>query len=362
MKRIFLSLASLLAFILPSVCQTEFGGLVRLDRTVHDFGDLLLKSGPVSCTFNVRNISDRDVVIYSVVSSCGCTNVKWTRETLKPGGEGTITATYSNDEGAYPFDKTLTVYVSDIKRPIILHLRGVVHDRKKTLAEMYPAHIGPAGLRSLEIKGGNLLQGESKSGEFTVANLSSKSFEIKFKDVSDGLVLFPEGPVAASETAKVRFTVTADRSRWGTNDYTATLVCGGKTAGTITVRAVTKENFSNLTRSDRALAPEIFFDSSTFSFNPCRPGTKFDAVFRMENTGKNPLVIYKTETDSPGVVSLPGCLPLYPSSIAPGEALTISFLVDTSGLAVGEQLYMITLYTNSPLRPMVNLFVAGFLK
>lgn len=362
MKKIMLLAAALLSVAFSVNAQTVFGGVVSVDRTVHDFGDLFLKTGPVSCTFTVRNVSDKDAVIYSVVSSCGCTDVKWTREALKPGAEGTITATYSNDEGAYPFDKTLTVYVSDVKRPIILHLRGVVHDRKKPLAEMYPAHIGPAGLRSLEIKGGNLLQGESKSGEFTVANLSSKPFSIDFKDVSDGLVLFPEGPVAAGQTGRVRFTVKADRSRWGTNEYAATMVCGGRPAGKIAVKAVTKENFSNLTKADRALAAEISLDRSTFTFDPCRIGTSFTASYNVTNTGKSPLVIYKVETDSPGIVSVPGNVRLHPSSLAPGKSAVISFKVDTSGLQAGEQLYMVTLYTNAPLRPMVNIFVAGFLK
>ena len=52
-------------------------GLV-IDKTVHNFGDIMLDSGPVSCTFTVKNESDKPAVIYSVTSSCGCTNVSWT--------------------------------------------------------------------------------------------------------------------------------------------------------------------------------------------------------------------------------------------------------------------------------------------
>jgi len=362
MKRILFSAAVLILLAFSSWGQTVFGGIVSVDRTVHDFGDLFLKTGPVSCTFTVKNVSQKDAVIYSVVSSCGCTDVKWTREALKPGESGTITATYSNDEGPYPFDKTLTVYVSDVKRPIILHLRGVVHDKKKPLAEMYPSHIGPAALRSLDVNGGNLLQGESKSGEFIVANISSKPFQISFKDVSDGLVLYPEGPVRPGETGRVRFTVSSDRSRWGTNYYPAVLLCNGKPAGTVTVKAVTKENFSDMTREARSAAAGIALNQSTFSFNPCMAGTVFTASFTMTNSGKSPLVIYKVETDSPNVISVPGNIPTYPSSLAPGESFDMCFRVDTSGLKAGEQLYMLTLYTNAPLRPMVNIFVAGFLK
>ena len=62
-----------------------FGGVVRLDKIVHDFGDILVTDGPVSATFTATNIGDKPLVIYSVVSSCGCTDVEWTRQPLKPG-------------------------------------------------------------------------------------------------------------------------------------------------------------------------------------------------------------------------------------------------------------------------------------
>ena len=114
-----------------TVPAEDFGGRARLDKTVHDFGEISLKDGPVSCSFSLTNISEDPLTIYAVVSSCGCTGVEWTRETLEPGASGVITATYSNDEGPYPFDKNLTVYVSDIKKPIVLHLKGVTSKKKK---------------------------------------------------------------------------------------------------------------------------------------------------------------------------------------------------------------------------------------
>lgn len=108
----------------------EFFGKVSLDRTVHDFGRIAMKDGPVECSFLLTNISGEPIAIEAVVSSCGCTQVNWTRSRIEAGGQGTISATYSNDEGPYPFDKTLTVYISDTSRPIILHLRGDVVKKK----------------------------------------------------------------------------------------------------------------------------------------------------------------------------------------------------------------------------------------
>lgn len=112
-----------LLFVLLSILV---GGRAEFDRTVHDFGTVDRSDGPQSCVFTVTNTSQEPLTILSVITSCGCTGVRWTRKTLEQGEKGTIEATYSNEDGPYPFDKTLTVYLSDIKKPVILHLRGVV--------------------------------------------------------------------------------------------------------------------------------------------------------------------------------------------------------------------------------------------
>ena len=112
----------LLALILALASVSPF----EFDKTVHDFGSISLKDGPVTCTFTLTNNSQEPLSIFSVISSCGCTDVTWPREAIEPGDSAQISITYSNDQGAYPFDKTLTVYTSAQKKPVILHVKGVV--------------------------------------------------------------------------------------------------------------------------------------------------------------------------------------------------------------------------------------------
>ncbi|MBQ9309556.1 MAG: DUF1573 domain-containing protein [Bacteroidales bacterium] len=112
--------------ILLILLTVLIGGRAEFDRTVHDFGTVSKDAGPQECRFTVTNVGDGPLTILSAISSCGCTNVRWTRTTLEKGEKGTIEATYSNEDGPYPFDKTVTVYLSDIRKPVVLHLRGVV--------------------------------------------------------------------------------------------------------------------------------------------------------------------------------------------------------------------------------------------
>ena len=397
MKRtitILLSLACLLA-VRPDVLAqgskagNVFGGVVRLDKTVHDFGDILLTDGPVSATFTATNVGSKPMVIYNVVSSCGCTDVEWTKQPIKPGEKGTIKATYKNDEGAYPFDKNLTVYFSEPKQPVILRLRGESHAKKLSLTELYSVRFGDLGFKSVDIKGGNMSQGQQRSGEMLVANLGRKPLDVSFSDVTDGLALkLSQNPLPAGATAKLTYTVTADRSRWGKNYYYATPVVGGRTykavvtpsgeqkkadAGTEAVFAdpnpelgagksrigiftITKEDFSSWTKEQKDAAAVPVASESTFSFGKVKPGTVVKGSFDIANKGKSAFKVYKVDSET-------SRLKTYDlKDIAPGSKGTLSVTLDTSGMPKGECLVIMTLTTNSPLRPIMNLFLTGWIE
>ena len=254
----------LMASVLWNCCanasaQEKISPSLEIDRTVHNFGDIIHKSGPVSCTFRMKNIGSQPVVIYNVVSTCGCTDVEWTREPVRPGQTGTVSVTYSNDEGAYPFDKTLTAYISDSKKPVLLKIRGVSIDSPKPLKELYPVSYGPLALREALIKCGNLEQGGCKSEAVLVANTSGKQIKVEFADVSDNLsIKVSPNPIPAGGTAEMSFTVTADRKIWGKHTYKATPVIDGKTytssqgSRNFGIWAFTKENFSHMSQEQKA--------------------------------------------------------------------------------------------------------------
>ena len=365
-----------------------FGGVVRLDKIVHDFGDILVTDGPVSATFTATNIGDKPLVIYSVVSSCGCTDVEWTRQPLKPGEKGTIKATYKNDEGGYPFDKNLTVYFSEPKQPVVLRLRGESHKKKLSLGELYPIKFGNLGFKAVDIKAGNLSQGQSKSGEVLVANLGSMPINVKFDNVSDNLTLkLSRNPIPAGETAKLAYTVAADRNLWGKNYYYATPVVDGRAykavvrpsaepaveaAGTeavvadpnpelgagkskIGIYAITKEDFSSMTKEQRDMASVPVASESTFSFGKVKAGTKVKGAFEIANKGKSPFKVYKVDSESSKVRVAK------PADIAPGSKGKLEAELDTSSFPKGECLIILTLTTNSPSRPIMNLFFTGWI-
>ena len=363
MKRLFMALAA--AFMLSclgSAAQEKITDGLEIDKFVHNFGDILFDSGPVSCTFTVKNTGKKPAVIYNVITTCGCTNVEWTKEPIRPGQTGTVSVTYSNDEGPYPFDKSLTMYLSDLKKPVILKLRGVSQDRIKPLKELYPVSYGSLGFKENVNKCGNMDQNGQKSEAIMIANLSNSPMNVSFSDVSKNLKLtVTPNPIPARSTAELTYTITADRSLWGKNWYWAVPVVNGKTYTSsegdrkIGFWAFTREDFSGVSADEKRNGPRPAFKESTYSFGKVKVGQKVTAEYTFKNDGKMPFKVYKVDADAAiSAESIP--------EAAPGESVTFKIELDTKDMPKGESLTIITLTTNSPLRPIVNLFIAGFIE
>ena len=319
----------LYAHMLPVCAQEKFGGSVEFDRTVWDFGDVLLSDGALECQFRMKNIGNKPVVIYNVTTTCGCTDVTWSREPVQPGKTAVISATYTNDEGPYPFDKALTAHISGVGRPVILRIRGVSHQKEEPLDVRFPLHSGKLGLKGIDFSG-----------------------------VSDGLSLETDpNPVPAGSTATLHFRVDAVDGIWGKNYYYATPVIDGKPSGLkLKIFAFTKASFDDLTGEQRDNGPKPIFKSSTYSFGKIRPGTQVTASWEFTNIGRSTFKAYKVDVDAEHFT----CTPV--PEVGANAKGCFSVTLDTTGMPEGETLVMVTLTTNSPVRPIVNLFITGWIE
>lgn len=352
MKMLFLSILAALALVQD--------GNIKWDKTIHDFGDVSVTDGPLTCTYSLTNTGKEPIAIFEVVTSCGCTNVVWTKEPIQPGKTGTVKATYKNEDGPMPFDKTLTVYISGVKRPVILRMRGVVHEKKKTLSELYGAQrLGAFGIKNRQLKTGNLKQGQQVSEQTTVANLGKKALQVTWTAVSPELSLKVEpNPIPAGSTATLTYTVSANPEKYGRWHYTATPVLNGQKAdGSLEITTWTQENFAVMDQATRDKGPIPYFTGSTVNLGTAPKGAKLTAEFTCTNRGKTALHFFQADAESPAL-TLAEAL----ADIAPSKKGSVRFTLDTSSLETGENVIMVSLTTNSPLRPLVNLFVAVTLR
>lgn len=362
---IFCILVSLLLGQQPGFGQNSFSGVIEFDKTVHDFGDFLITAGKQTCSFTFKNISKDPIVIHDIITSCGCTDPQWPRQPILPGKEGQITVTFNNDLGPYPFDKSLTVYVSNINKPVMLRIRGNVLDKPRSLEDLFPIRIGSLGFRELPLEAGQIEQGAGRSETVEIANLSNRPLQVSFADLTPGLTLEIDPPtIPAKGKAQLRYTINTGKTNgklWGKNTFTANVLLNGQTQESpIGINALIKENFSEYTKDQRKNGSLPQFQNSTATFGRIRSTETITLSYTCKNAGKAPLTIYKIDASAPGLEME------YPKQIAPGESGTIRVRVTPEALAQQkdeeEALYILTVITNSPVRPLSSLFITGIIE
>jgi len=330
---------------------------VRFDKTIHDFGDLILNSGKQTAVFRFTNIGDSPVAIQQIINSCGCTTTSHTKSPVMPGGTGEITAVYSNDEGAYPFDKSLTIYISGETKPVVLKLRGVVHDKKKSLKELYPQNFNGFAMRTTLIDFGDIDQGNMRTDNISVANISTKPISVSFSEMSPGLEISPN-PLKINANSKADITISLNTKKdlkWGNSDYKASInVDNQKVSGkSINIKARIKDNFAGISKEESDKAPLPMANTSSHDFGTIKKGETVTHSFSLRNIGEKDLIIHKIES------SIAGGSAVNPKIIKPNSAGSIDIKINTSSLEKGEIVDVFTLYTNSPKRPMIILIASG---
>lgn len=335
--------------------QTGHKEALKFDKVTHNFGKISIDAGPQKCEFTYTNVSDKPVVINNILSSCGCSVPEWSKAPIMPGKSGKIKVTYLNDQGAYPFDKNLTVYVSSSPKPVLLRITGVVYEKGKSLAEMFPARFGPLGMRHAVQNGGQIEQGFTKSGSENIVNLSSKKVEVKFDKITPGMkISINPRTIAPGESATISYTIDSKaKESWGRTRHYASFVCNGvETDSKFVVESVILTPYTTLSKEEIDSAPQIYADKSTVDFGQSTVGGKIDVRFNLNNPGKKGLRIYKVETNGASMnVRCPAYIPA-------GHRFVIDVTVSPK-VRNNDEVFTVTLITNSPERPLVNLFITG---
>lgn len=123
-----IAIAILLGFNTVSVQSQESdnGAQIEITESEFDFGEILEADGPVSHTFEVKNIGTAPLVITRVNASCGCTKPEFSREPIAPGKSTKIKITYNPAGRPGQFVKTIAIYSNGTEGALTVRIRGVV--------------------------------------------------------------------------------------------------------------------------------------------------------------------------------------------------------------------------------------------
>lgn len=141
---------------------------LEFSKAIHNFGEIKLNSGSHANTFVFTNISKQPQIVQMVISSCGCTSPEWTKTPVFPGDSGYIKVTFLNNQGPYPFDKSLKVYVIGETKPYILRIIGDVKEGSSSIPLVDTCSIDV----------GRISMGKDISAKFRVKNIGTEDLII----------------------------------------------------------------------------------------------------------------------------------------------------------------------------------------
>lgn len=329
----FLSLSNLLS------AQNVINDYI-IEPIIYDFGVVSDNQGPITCSFNVENIGDNTFFIQDVTASCGCTKTTWTKKPILPGGKGRITAVYSNNEGPYPFDKSLLVKISCKNDPIVLHLRGnVVHQNDKPLKE-YKYRIGSIGLKEEEYNLGCLHKDSIYNGKLPLYNFAKDSISFEIISLNQSISITEiNGRIPPHSHFQVSYLIKP----------TTTSKYGAQTDSIVFISRTEKKTekkdvlfnyciypYSSIDKRPIALISEEHIALGTVNRKTIR-----NISVKIANIGTDVLEIYDIETPPNIIVNIDS------TTIPPGKEIEIFGTVSFKSIKKKEGVAMISIYTDS---------------
>jgi len=123
MKKI-LFLVSAFVFSMAVMAQPKADDVIKLNTEKHDFGKIK-QNVPVIYFFEIKNTSDKPVVIENAWGSCGCTIPEVPKEPIMPGKTTKMKVQYSAASLA-TFEKDVSIKIAGIDQPKVVKIKGEV--------------------------------------------------------------------------------------------------------------------------------------------------------------------------------------------------------------------------------------------
>jgi hypothetical protein len=145
MKRTFLAFAALL-FGAAVMAQTKPDDIAKVNTEKYDFGKI--KQGvPVATYFEIKNISDKPLVVENTWGSCGCTTPEKIEKPIAPGETAKLKVNY-NAAAMGHFEKDVYIKFAGVETPKDVKISGETLD-----AAAYDEYVKSQGDKKNKSKG-----------------------------------------------------------------------------------------------------------------------------------------------------------------------------------------------------------------
>ena len=125
MKSILLASMAFM-FSLAVTAQSKADDVIKVNTEKYDFGKIK-QNVPVTYFFEIKNISDKAVVVENSWGSCGCTTPEKPKEPIQPGQTAKLKVQY-NAAALNHFEKDVYIKLAGIEQPKTIKITGEVLD------------------------------------------------------------------------------------------------------------------------------------------------------------------------------------------------------------------------------------------
>jgi hypothetical protein len=125
MKSILLA-ATAFMFSVVVMAQAKADDVIKVNVEKYDFGKIK-QNVPVIYNFELKNTSDKPVVVENSWGSCGCTTPEKPKEPIQPGQTAKLKVQY-NAAALNHFEKDVYIKLAGIEQPKTIKITGEVLD------------------------------------------------------------------------------------------------------------------------------------------------------------------------------------------------------------------------------------------
>ncbi|MBP5560327.1 MAG: DUF1573 domain-containing protein [Muribaculaceae bacterium] len=329
--------------------------------TTGDLGLIDEADGAVTTRFALVNSGDAPLVVTRAKSTCGCTATRCPQGEIAPGDTAWVEVTFSPRGVIGHFEKSIFVYTTGTERSTQLTLTGTVRPTDATIDQRFPLAVGPLRVNTLTLPMGEHSRGVMRNKVIAAYNPTRDTLYVEPLPGDNVHIVAHAVPdtVAPGTSATLTFIYnTRLAPMLGFNSDTVALRCataaGAVHEAPVTVTAVVREDFSQWTEEELAVAPVATLETMTIDFDRITGHKTMKRTLRLTNKGKSNLQmrrIYSTEA-----ALAPRC---DAKIVRPGERTDIVVELTPDELDGDLLNATIDIITNDPAHPVQTVRAVG---
>ncbi|MBO5952290.1 MAG: DUF1573 domain-containing protein [Bacteroidaceae bacterium] len=322
---------------------------IQFDSNEHNFGKIEEKDGIVKHTFYFMNTSSQNATISNILTSCGCTTVSYSTESIAPGETGELTVSFNPAGTEGEVIRELEVFTNQGRSIDRLLLMADVIPTPLGLEERYPRALAePIRTETLQSNFGFIEQGKSESKSIILANIGTEIAKIRVVNSNENSLLTIEAPTAVKpqevESVNVTYTIPATGEYYGTLRDTLWIYSNEvRSKNPIIVTSICTDQFDE---NSEEPAPSIRIEPSLVDLGIKPAGRVARGTFLIENTGKADLIIRDVETLNRCVCNLNNG-----TVIKPGEDHLVTVTLPAPEESGKTVMASVNITSNDPVRP-----------